>query len=49
MAIKVRGWFGTVLVVLEKVLVVWSGLGDFDWSRWSEVMGDGSDGLELLR
>ena len=27
---KVRGWFGKVLVVLENVLVVWSGLGDFD-------------------
>ena len=30
---KVRDWFGTVLVVLENVLVVCSSLGDFDWSR----------------
>ena len=33
MARKVRDWLGTALVVLENVLVVWSGLGDFDWSR----------------
>ena len=32
MARKLRGWFGTVLVVLENVLAVWSGPGDFDWS-----------------
>ena len=30
---KVIGWLGTALVVLENVLVVWSGLRDFDWSR----------------
>ena len=30
---KVRVWFGTVLVVLENILAVWSGPGDFDWSR----------------
>ena len=30
---KVIGWLGTVLVVLGNVLVFWSGLRDFDWSR----------------
>ena len=30
---KVLGWLGTVLVVLENVLVVSSGPRDFDWSR----------------
>ena len=31
--IKVLGWRGTMLVVLENVLVVSSGLRDFDWFR----------------
>ena len=45
-ASKVLGWRGTMLVVLENVLVVSSGLKDFDWSRvalerwqcWSGMM-----------
>ena len=41
-------WLGTALAILENVLVVWSGLRDFDWSRVvrSGVMGDG---LERMR
>ena len=33
---KVLGWLGTALVVLENVLVVWSGQRDFESSSiWS--------------
>ena len=44
---KVLDWLGKALAVLENVLVVWSGLRDFE-SRVVrfEVMGDG---LEWMR
>ena len=44
---KVLGWLGTALTVLENVLVIWSGLREFDWSSVVRS-GEIGDGLEWM-